>query len=323
MMNEAKQDDVLFLEPHFTHNVWGGSRLRTLFGYPVQGDDIGECWGVSAHEHGSSYVRNGRFQGKTLREAVTTDPALFGLTAPEFPLLVKIIDAQDDLSIQVHPDDDYARLHENGSPGKSECWYILDAKLGASLILGHTAKTREELKEKIKSGKMQGLFQTVPVFPGDLVRIPPGTVHAIKGGILLLETQQNSDITYRVYDYERLWQGKKRELHVEKSLDVIRVPQEDPEKLITRRSEIEKQEAENRVQVLIEDPHFTLSRLLLRGRAGLARDGGFTAVTVIRGAGSVNGLSIRKGDHFILTDMCREAVLAGDAELILSEAVFS
>ena len=110
---------------------------------------------------------------------------------------------------------------------------------------------------------------------------------------------------------------------MEKSLDVIRVPAEDPGKLITRKEEIERQETENRLQVLMEDPHFTLFRLRLKGRAELARDGGFTAVTVIRGAGSVNGLSIRKGDHFILTDACREVMFAGDAELILSEAVLA
>ncbi|MBQ6679945.1 MAG: class I mannose-6-phosphate isomerase [Lachnospiraceae bacterium] len=319
----ADRDAILFLTPHFTENVWGGTRLHDVFGYDVTGSHIGECWGISAHGHGSSLIRNGRFAGCTLREAVAEDPRLFGLTTPEFPLLVKLIDAADDLSIQVHPDDEYARIHENGSPGKSECWYILDALPGAELVLGHRAKTREELKEKIERGEMAALFRTVPVFPGDLIRIPPGTVHAIKGGILLLEIQQNSDITYRVYDYDRLWQGKKRELHVEKSLDVIRVPAEDPGKLITRKEEIERQETENRLQVLMEDPHFTLFRLRLKGRAELARDGGFTAATVIRGAGSVNGLSIRKGDHFILTDACREVMFAGDAELILSEAVLA
>ena len=310
-------DEILFLEPHFTHNVWGGNKLSTQFHYDVEGDDIGECWGISAHENGSSVVKNGTYKGKSLKELVEEKPELFGLSEPRFPLLIKIIDAQDDLSIQVHPDDEYARENENGSLGKSECWYILDAEEGASIVLGHNAKTREELKERVEAGDFSTLFETVPVKAGDLVQILPGTIHAIKGGLLLLETQENSDITYRVYDYDRLWHGKKRELKLKESLDVITVPGGDPESMVFRKEEIEAKGKVNVPELILEDPHFILSKLTLSGSAAIENEG-FTALSVVRGEGKINGLPFKKGDHMILTSNCREAALEGDAELVFS-----
>ena len=125
--------DIIFLNPVCTHNIWGGTRLNREFGYPIEGDDIGECWGISAHPSGDGTVRNGAFQGMKLSELWEKHPELFGNTGMDrFPLLVKIIDAKDDLSIQVHPDDAYAKVHENGSLGKTECWFILDCKENAT-----------------------------------------------------------------------------------------------------------------------------------------------------------------------------------------------
>ena len=153
---------------------------------------------------------------------------------------MKIIDAKEDLSIQVHPDDAYAGANENGSLGKTECWYVLDCKEDSALVVGHNAKTKEELTGMIREGKWKELLREVPVKKGDFIQIEPGTVHAIKGGLMILETQQNSDITYRVYDYDRLTDGKPRQLHLDKSIDVITVPAKSVEESILQADDLPK-----------------------------------------------------------------------------------
>ena len=213
------------MNPVFKQMIWGGDRLGKDWGYEIPGDDTGECWAVSAHPNGDCTIKEGTYAGKTLSELWETYPNLFGNTGLDrFPLLIKIIDAKTDLSIQVHPDDAYAKVNENGSLGKTECWYVLDCDEDSSLVIGHNAKDKEELSEMIHHGKWDELIREIPVKKGDFIQINPGTVHAIKGGLMILETQQNSDITYRVYDYGRLTNGKPRELHIDKSIDVITVP---------------------------------------------------------------------------------------------------
>lgn len=215
--------EILFLKPVFKEKVWGGGALAPLYGYPIPSDHTGECWAIAAHPNGDCLVREGRFEGKRLSELWRDHRELFGgLPGDRFPLLIKIIDAREDLSIQVHPDDAYARIHENGSLGKKECWYILDCDPGTTIIIGQKARSREEFEQRMKSGQWKDLLNEIPIHPGDFFQIDPGTVHAIKGGTILLETQQNSDVTYRVYDYDRMDHGRKRPLHIRQSLDVIR-----------------------------------------------------------------------------------------------------
>ena len=201
-----KREGFIFLKPVFKEMIWGGNRLATEFGYDIPGDDTGECWGISAHPNGDCTVMNGEYAGMKLSKLWNEHPELFGKEKAEgvFPLLTKIIDAKADLSIQVHPSDDYAKVHENGSLGKTECWYILDCPEGATLVVGHNAKDKEECAKMIHEGRWSEFIREVPIRKGDFVSIVPGTVHAIKAGVMLLETQQNSDITYRVYDYDRL-----------------------------------------------------------------------------------------------------------------------
>ena len=313
-MNQTTKE-ILFLDPVCTHNIWGGTRLRTEFGYPVEGDDIGECWGISAHPNGDGSIRNGVYAGMKLSKVWEEHPEVFGnLAYDRFPLLTKIIDAKADLSIQVHPDDAYAQVHENGSLGKTECWYILDCPEGAELVIGHNAKTKEELTEMISEGKWDEFIRRVPIKKGDFIQINPGTVHAITSGCLILETQQNSDITYRVYDYDRLQNGKPRQLHVQQSIDVINVPAASAEDSVKYVGDLPK----DQLNELIHCPYYTVWKLDVTKPVSIEQTHPFMNVSVIEGEGLVNGQMIRKGDHFILPAGIGTVDFQGDMSLILS-----
>lgn len=307
--------ELIRLKPVFTHNIWGGTKLREEFGYGVEGDDIGECWGVAAHENGDCGIASGRFAGMTLSALWQEHRELFGgLEGDRFPLLVKIIDAKDDLSIQVHPDDAYAAAHENGSLGKMECWYILDCPKDASLVIGHNAKTREELARMVHEGRWKELIREIPVKKGDFLQIDPGTVHAIKGGITLLETQQNSDITYRVYDYDRMSGGKKRPLHIEQSLDVIQVPA----RAAAESTVCVESGKVNELVRLIACKYYQVFSLAVQGEMRFAQEYPFLILSVVNGSGSLDGEPLKKGDHLILPFGYGEADMRGDMELIAS-----
>ena len=177
-----KAKELLFLDPVCTHNIWGGTRLREEFGCAEAGDDLGECWGISAHPNGDGTIKNGVFAGQKLSKVWEEHPEVFGnFNSARFPLMTKIIDAREDLSIQVHPDDDYARVHENGSLGKTECWYILDAPEGSTLVFGHHAQSKEELSAMIHEGRWSDFIREIPVKKGDFIQIDPGTVRCDQG----------------------------------------------------------------------------------------------------------------------------------------------
>lgn len=312
-MKKAMEDSILFLEPVCTHNIWGGTRLREDFGYQTEGDDLGECWGISAHPGGDGVVRQGKYQGMHLSEVWKKYPELFGnLSYDRFPLLVKIIDAKEDLSIQVHPDDTYAKEHENGSYGKTECWYVLDCPDNASLILGHYARDREELSDMVRKGGWRDLLREIPVKKGDFIQIDPGTIHAIKGGLLILETQQNSDITYRLYDYDRLSDGKPRKLHIRQSIDVIKVPSK-PVATCVKRTDTKKK---NQLVELTCCHYYRVFHLVVDGSFTFLQKYPFFNLTVTEGSGTINGQRIKKGDHFILPDKYGKISLEGQMELV-------
>lgn len=310
-----QETPILFLNPVFTHNIWGGTRLRTDFGYEVEGDDIGECWGVAAHQNGDDTIREGIYAGKKLSQLWKEEPGLFGnVDIDRFPLLIKIIDAKDDLSIQVHPNDEYAKVNENGSFGKTECWYIIDCPENASLVIGHNAKTKEELSDMIHQGRWKEFIREIPVKKGDFIQIDPGTVHAIKGGLMILETQQNSDITYRVYDYDRLSNGKPRELHVEKSIDVITVPAKSVEDSVKSAAHVEK----NKLNELYSCQYYKVFKIELDGKMEFEQEYPFLIMSVLEGDALLNGQRIKKGDHFILPNGYGKVELQGNLEIIAS-----
>lgn len=306
---------IIFLKPVFKEMIWGGSRLGTDFGYDIPGDDTGECWGISAHPNGDDLIANEKFAGKTLSQLWNERPDLFGnLKGDRFPLLIKIIDAKANLSIQVHPNDDYADKNENGSLGKTECWYIIDCPKDAKLVVGHNAKTREELSDMIHQGRWDEFIRYVPIKKGDFIQIDPGTVHAITSGCMILETQQNSDITYRVYDYDRLTNGKPRELHVEKSIDVITVPAKSTEDSVRNTNDL----PQNKWNLLEECKYYKVYKMVLDGTASFEQTHPFLNMSVLDGEGDINGQKIKKGDHFILPAGFGEVKISGRIEIIAS-----
>lgn len=272
-----------------------------------------EQWGISAHPNGDDEVLNEEYSGKTLSALWKENPELFGNTKGDrFPLLTKIIDAHTDLSIQVHPDDEYAAKNENGSLGKTECWYIMDAKPGITIVIGHNAKNKDEVKSMIENGRWTDFIREVPVHKGDFFFIEPGTVHAIKGGTVILETQQSSDITYRVYDYDRLQDGKPRQLHVKQSIDVINAP------YVQKNPPMNESKCIGDVKQLVSCDFFTVWHGKVNGQLKINQKQLFLLCSVIEGNCSLDNHNFVKGDHFILPNNYGKAVFKDDAEMILS-----
>ena len=216
---------ILKLKPSLKYNLWGGRRLMDEFHYEYDGDICAEAWVLSAHPDGPSVIANGSYAGKTLNEYIAKEGfEVLGTNCRrfrEFPILIKFIDARDDLSIQVHPSNGYA-LRNEGQYGKTEMWYVLDAEPGAFLYYGFKESiSKEEFRERIENNTLVEVLNKVEVHKGDTLFIESGTLHAIGKGILIAEIQQNSNVTYRIYDYGRIDKnGKPRDLHVEKALAV-------------------------------------------------------------------------------------------------------
>jgi mannose-6-phosphate isomerase class I len=306
--------DIIFLEPVFKSMIWGGNRLETEYGYDIPSNHTGECWAISAHKNGDCRIKNGIYIDKTLSWLWENHREFFGNAEGKvFPLLVKIIDAKADLSIQVHPGDEYAKTQENGALGKTESWYVLDCDEDGEIVIGHNAEDKEELKSMIDNKRWKELIRRLPVKKGDFFHIEPGTVHAIKAGTMLLETQQNSDITYRLYDYDRLDNGKSRELHIEKSIDVITCPHHD--RIAERK--IMKSEACD-IEELISCRYYSIERIQLHGEKAFEQSNQFLNLSVISGSGTVDGYPIKKGDHFIIPSGYGTFLLSGNMDLITS-----
>lgn len=218
--------EILRLQPAGMDYLWGGTRLRDEYGKKIQMTPLAETWECSVHPDGPSIVTNGEYRGKELREVLKAHTEWVGTKVQdgEFPILAKFIDAKQDLSVQVHPDDDYAREHENQN-GKTEMWYVIDADEGAELIYGFQHKvTPEILRDAVAKGTLDKHLQKIEVHKGDVFYVPAGTVHGIGAGILIVEIQESSNVTYRVYDYDRVDKnGKKRELHFDKAIQVMNI----------------------------------------------------------------------------------------------------
>ena len=304
---------ILKLEPAFKDYIWGGRRLIDEYKMDCNLERLSEAWVLSCHKDGPSTVKNGPLCGKTLEEAIGS---FSGKPCGEhcdrfdfFPVLIKLIDAKRDLSIQVHPDDNYAAKHEGGY-GKTEMWYVVDCDKGASIYYGFKNEiSKEDFRRSIEENTLTDLLKKIEVKKGDCFFIPAGTVHAIGAGMLIAEIQQSSNSTYRVYDYGRLGtDGKPRELHIEKALDVaVTAPAKAPH-------------YENG-DILADCQYFKAEKKNIGGQFDFAADGtSFVAVLAVEGKGNISGggesLSFSAGDCFFVPAKTGECRITGEAVCI-------
>ncbi|WP_221567075.1 mannose-6-phosphate isomerase, class I [Alkalihalobacillus sp. TS-13] len=312
-------NEPIFLKPVFKDRIWGGTKLREAFGYEIPTETTGECWGISAHPNGPSEAVNGPLKGKTLDQVWDEHAELFGnQEGDEFPLLVKILDAKTDLSVQVHPNDAYARKVEGEPYGKTECWYIIDCAPGAELVYGHHARSKADFEQMVAENRWDDLLRKVSIKPGDFVYVPNGTIHAIGTGTMILETQQSSDVTYRVYDYDRRdAEGNTRELHIEQSIDVAMIPHED-----AKFEPVESVVEGLKETKLIREKYFTVYRWELDGAVEGYENPAYLLVSVLSGEGEVTTqggtYTIKKGDHFIIPSTVKQFSVNGTVECIVS-----
>ena len=311
---------LIMLKPVLHNNIWGGRRLEE-FGYELPDGPVGECWGIAAHPHGDCEVDGGPYDGMTLSQLWYEHHELFeGAVGDRFPLLVKVLDARESLSIQVHPDDDYAFEHEDGSLGKSECWYVLDARENGQIIVGQHAHNRAEFAQMVEEGRWEDLENLVPIQPGDFFDIRPGTMHAIMGGTMILETQQSSDVTYRVYDFDRRQaDGSLRELHLQQAMDVIDYGAKAPETGKVTTPEVDG------VTKLMSCEYFEVLRVRVTPEApvDLEQRHPFMCLSVVAGDGGqvvtpAGTWSVHKGSHFVAPYDSGVLSLQGDMTLICS-----
>lgn len=291
---------ILKLKPACKDYIWGGSRLITEYNKEFSGDVLAETWELSCHPDGPSVITNGPFAGKTLLEYINLQgPKVLGNHCKQFrdfPILIKFIDARDNLSIQVHPDDHYALQHE-GQYGKTEMWYVMDAGENSSLYYGFRRKiSKKEFARRIQDGTLVEVLRTIPVQKGDALLIEAGTIHAIGQDILIAEVQQNSNVSYRIYDYERISRdGKKRDLHIEKAVAVA------------NRAPIAR--SKNGYPHVADCDYFTVDRLYLDGKVtkkleGFISDESFASILFLDGQGTIScageAYPVQKGDSFFL-----------------------
>ena len=275
--------EIFKLKPVLKSHIWGGKKLAESYGKTGAGI-ISESWELSCHPSGLSIIENGEYAGKTLRSVIS---------GANFPVLIKLIDSAEDLSIQVHP---------GGEAGKAELWHILECAPGAFIYYGFNKElTKNELLYHINNNSLTGILNKIYVNPGDVFFVAPGTVHAIGRGITLAEIQQNSDITYRVYDY-----GRPRELHVEKALEVMRlVPADNNIAAAREYFNVKKLEIDYEEIITIESASFA-------------------SLLFVDGKGSISGnnqiLSFSKGDSFFVPPGMGEIRIFGECKVLVTMA---
>lgn len=311
------------LTPAFKDYLWGGTRLRDDFGKDCDYDKVAESWELSCHKDGASVVANGEHAGKTLAQYIETEgKAILGKNCErfeQFPILIKLIDAKDNLSVQVHPNNEYAQRVE-GEYGKTEMWYIVDCDEGAELLYGFKKEvTKEEFASRIKDNTLLEITQSVPVKKGDVFFIEAGTLHAIGKGILIAEIQQNSNTTYRIYDYGRVGaDGKPRELHIDKAVEVTDLC---PAKPYPVTEAFEENGAVKRL--LSKCEYFTVYSVDVAEKACFnADETSFHNVLILEGNAELvcgdTTLALKKGDSVFVPANCGEYTIAGSFKSVFT-----
>ncbi|MBR1764071.1 MAG: class I mannose-6-phosphate isomerase [Ruminococcus sp.] len=314
---------IIKLSPAFKDYLWGGTRLRDDFQKDCDFEKIAESWELSCHKDGNSVVATGEDKGLTLQQYIDKHgSAVLGSDCAgfdRFPILIKLIDAKDNLSVQVHPDNEYG-LRVEGEYGKTEMWYVVDCDEGAELLYGFKHEiSKEEFAERIKNNTLLEVTNNVPVHKGDVFFIKSGTLHAIGKGILIAEIQQNSNTTYRIYDYGRVGKdGKPRELHVEKALDVTKLAPAENYPV----SPTEQHEGYTS-RLMASCEYFTTYVLDIDSSAELtADDKSFNSLLILEGEGEVTGgdtVRFKKGDSIFITAGTGTYTVSGKCKAVLSK----
>lgn len=310
----------LTFEPILKERIWGGEKFKTLFGKPITSRMTGESWEISTVPGDVSVVSNGSLKGKNLTEMITASPiALLGSLVYKkygaaFPLLFKFLDAKEDLSIQVHPNDTLAKKRHN-SFGKTEMWYVMQADPEAEIIVGFKeTTTQEEYLEKLETNNLLSILKAIPVQVGEVFFLDAGTVHAIGKGLLIAEIQQTSDITYRLFDFDRKdANGNKRELAVDMALDAINYHKQETQKIY-----LKKPNLSNRI---VDCPHFTTNFIPITASFEVQKNGdSFTVYMCVEGNFSISinekEFNYKKGDTVLIPAALKSYVLSGKGSIL-------
>ena len=298
--------ELVKLNPAVKDYIWGGNYFQK-FNKGLNLDRVSECWELSVRDNDSSIIASGKDKGKLLSEVINKEdigPVMDRF--PYFPLLIKLIDAKENLSIQVHPSDDYALKYEN-SFGKSEMWHIISADVGSGLYVGlNKDYSKEDIKKALEEGTILECLNFFKVKPGDTFVINPGTIHAIGKGVRLIEIQQNSNLTYRLYDYNRRdSNGNPRELHIKKALEVIDYKQYKP---VSKDNEY-----------LADNQYFTVKEVSFKVSLTIkANENSFVSFTFLEGEGMVNDIPYKEYDTFFLPYK-KECLIKGNGRVVISQ----
>lgn len=310
----------LQFEPILKERIWGGEKLKTQFNKPTFSKIIGESWEISTVPGDVSIVSHGNLKGAKLTEIITASPIemlgslVYEKYGTEFPLLFKFLDAKDDLSIQVHPNDFLAKKRHN-SKGKTEMWYVMQADQGAEIIVGFKETVNKaEYVEKLKANKLLSILNAIPVQEGEVYFLDSGTVHAIGSGLLIAEIQQTSDITYRLYDYDRKdANGNKRELAIDLALDAINYQKQETKKVYFKEP--------NKSNMIVDCPHFTTNFIPVTTPFEVQKNGdSFTVYMCVDGNFSIDmdekEFNYQKGDTVLIPAELKRYVLSGNASIL-------
>lgn len=310
----------LQFDPILKERIWGGTKLKSVLNKPITSDITGESWELSTVEGDVSVISNGEYKGKSLTELIDENPnellgtAVYARFGKQFPLLFKYLDAREDLSIQVHPNDELAKKRHN-SFGKTEMWYVLQADEGSRIIVGFKDDSSpKEYVKHLEDDTLVSILDTVKAKSGDVFFLETGTVHAIGAGILIAEIQQTSDITYRLYDFNRKdAQGNTRELHIDLALDAINYKKVDTYKTYLKEF--------NQSNSIVDCPYFTTNFIPLEGNLTVNKNGdSFTVLMCVEGSFEMeyNNTTIqyKKGDTVLIPAALKSFIISGTASIL-------
>lgn len=329
--NDKKSDrgvsekKLIKLEPAFKDYIWGGTKLRDVYGKKCDYDKIAESWELSAHKAGNSIIASGIYKGRTFSDYLDiSGKEILGWKAEnfiDFPILIKFIDARDNLSIQVHPNDEYALKYEN-ELGKTEIWYIIDCDENASLYCGlNKTVSRDEIESRVENNTIIEILNKVDVHKGDVIYVEAGEIHAICGGIMLCEIQQNSNCTYRLYDYDRKDRfGNSRELHLDKALKVANLSKNVSAKLQHYRKEMHEGYS---TQILVSCKYFECIKYDITEKADVfVDDASFKSFIIIEGSGVISdgetGFEFSRGDSYFIPAGIKKVEIIGKSVILVT-----